>query len=140
MTSEGHRLFSILTIDDSEDTLILQELALTRAGHNVFTSTGGEDALKKIGSLPRLDLILLDVQMKDLSGPDLLKRVREDFPEVYETVPFIFVTANSQPPEVKVAGWIRKMTDLDEFVASVESFLNPRAPKIEHESFKQRDL
>lgn len=116
-------MFSILTIDDSADTLMLQELALTRAGFKVWTSKGGEDALTKIGSIPHLDLILLDVHMDEISGPDLLNRVEREYPAVYSTVPVVFVTAQSEAPPFKAAGWIRKMTNLDDFVASVEKFL-----------------
>ncbi len=116
-------MYSILIIDDSEDMLMIQELALTRAGYKVWTSKGAEDALKKIGSLRNVDLILLDVQMDEVSGPDLLKKVQAEFPEIYATVPVVFVTAQSEPPSAKAAGWIRKMTNLDDFVASVEKFL-----------------
>ena len=118
-------MFFILSVDDSDDTLMMQEMALTRAGHTVVTSMNGEDALNKISTLPRLDLILLDVQMNGMSGPELLKRIRIQHPNIYTKVPVVFVSAQTEPPPVRgAAGWIRKMTNIDEFVASVEKFLS----------------
>lgn len=118
----------ILIVDDSDDVLMVQEMALTRAGHLVHTSVSGEDALKRISSLGKIDLILLDVQMSEMSGPEVLEAIKLRFPETYLSVPVVFVTGNATPPDMLCAGWIHKTIGLAEFVASVGRFLSPDLP------------
>lgn len=65
---------------------ILKGLGLT----NIHEADGGRDALKKLREVP-VDLILLDWNMPDLSGLEVLKFVRAD--EKLNKLPVIMVTA-----------------------------------------------
>jgi len=62
----------ILLIDDSRFLRISNERALTRAGHQVTTASDGEEGLRlAIDQHP--DLIVLDMMLPKLSGPDVLR-------------------------------------------------------------------
>ncbi len=71
----------ILVVDD--ELIMRESLAgwLERDGHQVFTAASGEEALNMIKE-SRFDIILLDIKMEGITGLEVLKRVKEDDPEV----------------------------------------------------------
>ena len=66
---------TILIVDDEEDLQTLLELALTRAGYEVYISPNGVDALYQV-QYYKPDLILLDLMMPWASGDAVLGFVR----------------------------------------------------------------
>lgn len=71
----------ILIVDDEQMMRDLLSRILVRDGYSVLTATNGEEALEILGS-KRVDLIISDMKMPKLSGFDLLKQVKKDFPNV----------------------------------------------------------
>lgn len=67
---------TVLIVDD--DPLIRQfvELVLAQEGYNVSTVGSGELALKALQQA-KWDLVLLDIEMPDMSGLDLLELLRK---------------------------------------------------------------
>lgn len=73
---------TILLVDDSKFLRMATERALTRAGYRVITAEDGEQALLLArGKKP--DLILLDMLLPKISGPEVLKELKKD-PETKE--------------------------------------------------------
>ena len=71
----------ILVVDDE---LIMRESLsgwLQRDGHEVETAASGEEALDKIKEV-RFDILLVDIKMEGISGLEVLKRVKDDDPDV----------------------------------------------------------
>jgi len=71
----------ILVVDDE---LIMRESLsgwLQRDGHEVETASSGEEALDKIKEV-RFDILLVDIKMEGISGLEVLKRVKDDDPDV----------------------------------------------------------
>src|SRR5690242_10706362 len=66
----------VLVIDDDEKLLALARLALTKHGIEVATATTAEAGLELFAH-ERPDVVILDVVMPDLSGWEVLRRVRE---------------------------------------------------------------
>lgn len=114
----------ILAIDDSPDMLYLEKIALEREGFEVITVRSAEAALEMIPSLENIGLILCDVQMENMDGLEFVKNLEKDHRKVFNETPVVLVTGLDKPPEAKVAGYIRKPTDLEEFTAKVKSFLS----------------
>ncbi len=73
---------SILVIDDSSDMLNLQKAFLEMDGFQTFTARSGEEAFKVLDKIEKPDLILLDVRMDGMSGPDFLKMLEDKKPEI----------------------------------------------------------
>jgi DNA-binding NtrC family response regulator len=71
----------ILIVDDEQMMRDLLSRILIRDGYSVLTATNGEEALDVLSSR-RVDLIISDMKMPKLSGFDLLKQVKKDFPNV----------------------------------------------------------
>lgn len=65
----------ILVVDDEPELLKMTEVMLRRAGYEVTTSRSGTEALRLI-ERNEYDLILSDIRMPDLSGPQLAQRMR----------------------------------------------------------------
>jgi len=80
---------TILAVDDEPSVLIIMRLMLERAGYRVLTATSAHLAMKlAVEYSDSIQLLLLDVIMPDLRGPELQERLRcclrnPDIPTVY---------------------------------------------------------
>ncbi len=80
MAAGGHE--TVLVVEDMEALRLMIRRILTIAGYNVIEATDGEAALAIAQSNPGpIDLLLTDVVMPKLSGPDLAREVRELRPD-----------------------------------------------------------
>jgi DNA-binding NtrC family response regulator len=87
----------ILIIDD--ELIIRESLAgwLERDGHDISTAASGEEALELLKT-NHFDILLVDIQMDGISGIDVLKHVKEHYPDI----DIIMITAfGSIPSSVK---------------------------------------
>jgi DNA-binding NtrC family response regulator len=80
--------FRILVVDDERPLTALLCRILTQAGYQVKPSDSGIKALGTIGDFSP-NLVITDLKMPDISGLDLLKKVRSERPEI----DFIILTA-----------------------------------------------
>jgi DNA-binding NtrC family response regulator len=115
---------SILVIDDSADMLELQKNILELDGFEVFTAQGGVEAFKVLNDIDTPKIILLDVRMEDMSGPEFLSLLEEKKPEIVRDVPIVFLTAMQQVPQGKAAGFIKKPFDMYKYLEAVHRFIN----------------
>jgi CheY-like chemotaxis protein len=70
-------MVKILLVDDSKFLRLATERALARAGYEVCTAGMGKDALK-LAQEKRPDLILLDMLLPGMTGPEVLKALKKD--------------------------------------------------------------
>jgi CheY-like chemotaxis protein len=68
---------TILLAEDSKFLRIATERALLRAGYSVSTASDGEQALQMARTNPP-DLILLDMLLPKMTGPDVLKALKKE--------------------------------------------------------------
>lgn len=71
------RMTKILLVDDSKFLRLATERALARAGYDVSTATDGEGALQ-MAREKKPDIILLDMLLPKMTGPDVLKALKAD--------------------------------------------------------------
>lgn len=81
---------TILIIDDSAENLIVLS-ELLRPLYRVLAATSGEGGLRVANSLPKPDLILLDVMMPGMDGYTVLARLRDN--PATQDIPVVFLTA-----------------------------------------------
>lgn len=67
---------AILVVDDSAYARRLTRKNLEAAGHRVFEADGGMAAIESF-FLHHPDVVLLDLTMEDLSGMEVLRKLRE---------------------------------------------------------------
>jgi DNA-binding response OmpR family regulator len=90
---------NILIVDDSRFLRLANERALTKAGHNVICASDGEEGLRL--ALDRQpDLVVLDMLLPKISGPDVLRAIRAN-PETAKT-PVMVLTSLPQANEKKL--------------------------------------
>lgn len=118
---------TILVIDD--DLLIRQvaDLVLTQAGYTVATASTGESGLHLI-ERTRAQLVLLDIQMPDMTGLAVLNVLRR---HRRNKVPVMMLTARGDIETVKAAlsaganGYMVKPFKADDLLRRVQAALKP---------------
>jgi len=113
-----------LVVDDEATLAELLSTALRYEGWQVEHALTGQAAIKQAKHLDP-DVILLDVMLPDLSGLEVLRRIRATHP----TVPVLFLTAKDAV-EDRIAGltaggddYVTKPFSLEEVVARLRALL-----------------
>ena len=89
----------IMCVEDDADLRMLIEFSLaTLGGFEVCLCSGGNSALTQAPCL-KPDLVLIDVMMPDLSGPETLAALGQQ--PGMRGVPVVFMTAKAMPHEVE---------------------------------------
>ncbi len=92
-------LTNILHVEDDPDIREIASIALGNiGGYTVVQCSSGPAALSKAPEFVP-DLLLFDVMMPEMTGPETLTELRKL--KGYENVPAIFMTAKAQPEEVE---------------------------------------
>ena len=82
---------NVLVIDDNEDNLFLLRLVLEILGCKVRSACNGEEGIAKVNqAIP--DLIILDLMMPDISGIEVIKRLKAN--RKLPHIPTMLLTAN----------------------------------------------
>jgi CheY-like chemotaxis protein len=87
----------VLVVDDDEDNTVIASTILRAHGYDVRVAPSGPAALKILDA-ERIDLVLLDVMMPEMSGIEVLDRIKAN-PRL-AALPVILVTAKSQDEDV----------------------------------------
>ena len=81
----------ILLIDDSADALAVAKARLAHEGHDILCAGGGTEGLEAAGR-ENPDLVLLDVDMPDMTGFEVCRRLKEDAATC--SIPVIFLSGS----------------------------------------------
>ncbi len=88
--NSNQQKYKILAVDDEKRMVRFIQLNLEQDGFQVITAYNGSQALEQVRTqLP--DLVLLDIMMPDISGFEVLKKIRE-----VNQVPVIMLTAKGE--------------------------------------------
>lgn len=116
----------ILAVDDHPETLDIVVITLKQYGYDVIATNYPKEALK-LAVDEKPDLILLDVNMPEMDGLEVCRRLRAT--NEMAVVPIIMFTAEDEPYQ-KLAGfdagaddYLTKPTDPDEMIARIEGIL-----------------
>ena len=115
---------TVLLVEDDEMTREAMTLFLVRAGYLVLTAATGHDAIGMIRTpLSPIDVVILDINLPDVSGTDLCARVRE----IHPSLPIVVCTGQDDAREAArmiqlgVHRYFRKPISPEELLASVEA-------------------
>jgi two-component system, OmpR family, response regulator len=127
---------TLLLVDDEPTVRELLAAALRYAGFTVVAAATGQDALAAVIRNPP-DLIVLDVMLPDISGFEVLRRLRElpHLPEGHRgrNIPVLFLTAADTPRDtvngLRLGGddYVTKPFDLEVLVARIQAILRRTA-------------
>ena len=117
---------SILIVDDEQLNIELASVYLHEMGYEVFSALGAKEALEQL-SCNKIELILLDVNMPEVDGFTLCRKLKQE--SSTKEIPVIFLTAQSEIEyiskgfEVGGADYITKPFNADELKARVSTQL-----------------
>ncbi|WP_026707151.1 response regulator [Flavobacterium frigidarium] len=127
----------VLIIEDHNDIRENVVEILTLSGYTVFQANNGKVGVESaISNMP--DIILCDIMMPELDGYGVLYLLNKN--PATSTIPFIFITAKSERPDLRKAmemgadDYLTKPFDDIELLQAIESRLNKK--KVEQEFYK----
>ena len=121
---------TVLVVEDNELNLKLLNDLLEYQGYNVIATRLGEPALG-LAQQYQPDLILMDIQLPDISGMEATPRLKSD--EQTRTIPIIAVTAfamSGDEARILASGcdaYLSKPFNVAEFLRLIEQWTNRKA-------------
>jgi len=92
-------LMKVLIVDDSRFLRVANERALVKAGYEVLTAADGEEGLR-LAIEQKPDLVVLDMLLPKLSGPEVLRALRKN--PATKAIPVMVLTSLPQTNEQKL--------------------------------------
>lgn len=116
----------VMIVDDDQMNRELMETVVKRAGYSVVHANNGTQALRMVEAQPP-DLILLDVNLGELSGYDVCAQLKSD--PATRSIPILLLTAADNEEDrlsamqVGADGFFPKMRGWQPLIAQVKQFL-----------------
>jgi two-component system chemotaxis response regulator CheY len=118
---------TVFLVDDSATILLSIGTILAKAGYATEKAGSGEQALARLQTGIKVDLLITDLNMPGMNGIELIREVRK-LP-AFRFTPILFLTTESQQSrrmEAKAAGasgWIVKPATADELLNTLKLVL-----------------
>lgn len=118
---------SILIVEDNPVNMKLVRDVLSAKDYNIFEAYDGKTALKMIKEeKDRIDLILMDLQLPEIDGLEVIKIVKSD--DSTKNLPIFVISAHAMESDIKKAlkagcnNFITKPINLQEFLDKIDAF------------------
>ena len=124
---EARQTKTILIVEDNELNMKLFHDLIEAQGYNILATRDGMEALK-LARAHRPDLILMDIQLPEISGLEISKWIKED--DRLSSIPIIAVTAfamKGDEDRIRDGGceaYIAKPISVTHFLETVDRFLS----------------
>ena len=115
----------IIVLDDVQDACVLIGKILSRKGHSVHTFTEEEDAIDFAKKNP-VDLAILDIKLKKMSGVEVLAILKEARPDMGAIMLTGYPTVETAREAISLGAneYCVKPIDRDELENKVDQVLN----------------
>jgi two-component system cell cycle response regulator DivK len=119
---------TVLVVEDNVSNFVLIARMLGYMGVHCEWKTSGYEVVEYADTLPRLDLVLMDIRLPYEDGFGALKKIRSS-PSLKETR-VVAVTAEASPEQMEKArasgfdGFIGKPLDPDKFPEQIKTILS----------------
>lgn len=95
---------NILIVDDEEFIQLNLKNILSGENFNIFVESGGQSALDRIENT-KIDLAFLDLNLPDINGLEVLKKIKELQPEVMVIIMTGFASVESAVDAIKLGAY-----------------------------------
>ena len=122
----------VLVVEDNEANMRLCTELLEAQGYVVLQATHGLEGLQ-LAREQRPNVILMDMQLPDISGLDVTRRLKED--DDLKSIPVVAVTASAMKGDEEkyleggCDAYISKPISIPDFLQTVEFYLDRSAPQ-----------
>ena len=119
---------NVLYIEDNPDNMMLVKRALEARGYRLLQAMNGLDGVA-IAESENVDLILLDINLPDIDGYEVARRIRGSGKSKLAYIPIIAITANALKGDAEKAlgagcdVYMSKPINIRELWARVEAFV-----------------
>jgi len=119
----------VLCVDDNEASRFALTRMLQRAGFRTIEAGTGAEGLRQMQERP--DLVVLDVQLPDLSGYDVCQRIKADpltaaTPVLQISADFVDVEHRARGLELGADAYLAQPVEPPELIATIRSLLRAR--------------
>ncbi len=127
---------NILYIEDHPDNMLLVRRILQAESYTLLEAKTGAEGLSMVESHD-VDLVLLDINLPDIDGYEVARRLRSSANSAVTRLPIIAVTANALKGDDKRAlkagcdEYISKPIDIQRLLEIIRSFLPPQWSTLE---------
>lgn len=130
--------FKILVVDDEESIREFFEIMLKREGYEVHSAANGRLALEWLKENP-VDVVISDIQMPEMSGLELLQKVRESDSEAIVIMITAFGSTETAVEAMKLGAYdyIQKPFKIDEVKIVLKQALEKRTLRLENFRLKK---
>ena len=130
---------NILVVDDEQSMCDFMEIMLKKEGYDVDITLGACEAIQ-MASSKNYDLIIADLMMPEMSGLELLKRVKKNCPHQDFVVMTAFASVESVKEAMKEGAidYITKPFKVDEIKLVIEKTISRKRLKTENENLKKQ--
>jgi two-component system cell cycle response regulator DivK len=119
---------TVMIVEDNELNMKLFNDLLRANGYNTLPMRNGYEALDALKE-HRPDLIIMDIQLPEISGLEVTKRIKQDPDVTLRAIPVIAVTAFAMKGDEErirqggCEGYLSKPISVASFIAAVKSFI-----------------
>jgi CheY-like chemotaxis protein len=113
----------IFLAEDDTDVRENFEDALEDAGYLVLPARSGLEALARMRGLSSRAIAIVDLNMPDMSGTELIARMRTE--KELAAIPILAISADAREPVAGANRFLRKPLELKELLRSVQELLAP---------------
>ena len=119
---------NILCIEDHPDNMTLIRRIFRPDGYNLIEAKNGVQGLSIVES-QECDLILLDINLPDINGYEIARRIRASKNSTLAQIPIIAVTANAMKGDSQKAiqagctKYMSKPINIVELIETVDAFV-----------------
>ena len=128
----------ILVVDDEESIREFLEIMLKKEGYEVTSAEDGAKA-KEILTKRAFDMVISDLQMPNVTGIELLKFVRDSYPDIVFMMITAFGTAENAVEAMKMGAYdyLTKPFKIDEVRINVANALRSKNLEVENRTLKK---
>ncbi|PIP77492.1 MAG: Fis family transcriptional regulator [Ignavibacteria bacterium CG22_combo_CG10-13_8_21_14_all_37_15] len=132
---------TILIIDDEKQICESIQLILDFEGYHTDFATSGIEGLQKISS-EQFDVVLLDIQMPDLNGFEVLTKAKQDFPFLNVIIISAFGNIQNaiQATRLGAFDFLEKPIDRDKLLITIRNAVEQAHLKKENDEMKKTFL
>jgi two-component system cell cycle response regulator DivK len=120
---------TILCIEDNPDNMLLLRRILESSGYCLRQARKGLDGIT-IAETDDVDLILLDINLPDIDGYEVTRRLRASQKKTLAHIPIIVISANALKGDAQKAisagcnSYLTKPIDIQELSARIKSYIS----------------